>query len=69
MSWRQLRCLVSGVTIILMPHAVAADTYALLIQGLGGEAWYQRQFDEQVDLIGKSLKGVVDDTNLTISSC
>ena len=66
MSWRQLRCLVSGVTIILMPHAVAADTYALLIQGLGGEAWYQRQFDEQVDLIGESLKGVVDDTNLII---
>ena len=60
MNWRRFKVLVSGVIFLITPHTVTAETHALLVQGLGGEAWYQRQFDEQVDLIGESLKGVID---------
>jgi hypothetical protein len=66
MSWRWLRFFVIGFTFLLTPLMVVAETHALLIQGLGGEAWYQRQFDEQVELIGESLKGVIDEAHLTI---
>lgn len=66
MSWRRLRYLISCVVIILTSYSAVAETHALLVQGLGGENWYQRQFDEQVDLIGESLKGVIDEDRLTI---
>jgi hypothetical protein len=66
MNWRWLRVLVSGATFLLASHTATAETHALLVQGLGGEEWYQRQFDEQLDLIGESLKGVVDEAHLTI---
>ncbi|MBT5032512.1 MAG: hypothetical protein HOM55_09495 [Proteobacteria bacterium] len=55
-----------GMLLLLNTPSASAETHTLLVQGLGGEAWYQRQFDEQADTIGEALKSVVGEPQLTI---
>ena len=55
-----------GMLVLLYPPWVSAETHTLLVQGLSGEAWYQRQFDEQSNMIGEALKSVVGEPQLTI---
>ena len=62
-----LRVLSLGV-LLMLTSALKAETQIVIVQGLAGEDYYQRHFDEQVEKITEASSKLVSGDNLLILS-
>jgi hypothetical protein len=53
-----MKKLVLSVAVMLLPAAVSADLYAILIQGLGGLPEYTESFDGQSSRLQSALESI-----------
>lgn len=53
--------------LLLLPSLALAEAYVAVVQGLAGEPFYQRQFDEQNASLVRASKTLGDNTTLILS--
>lgn len=56
------------LTVLFLPSFALAENYVLVVQGLAGEPYYQRQFDEQSAAILKASKTLGDQSEALVLS-
>lgn len=54
--------------VILLPSMLLAESYVLVVQGLAGEPYYQRQFDEQSAAILNASKTLASESEAVVLS-